>query len=126
SLDQRDGRAAQRTADHNADAGNGGHQRLFQKSELAIPQQGDPRKDGGEQDGHADDAGGDELKIAAVSRLLKDGAESEAEGQKIEKRLAERGGDLRAGAQVALEFAEPQDIDRAHRWRLHILANWRS
>ena len=73
----------------------------------------------------ADDAGRDELQVAALARFLEDRAEAEPERQQVEQRLAERRDDLRARPRVALELAQPEDVDRRSRHRLHIFATCR-
>ncbi len=47
---------------------NGADQRFLQEPELPVPQNRDAGKDGTEEDGHADDAGSDELQIASTGR----------------------------------------------------------
>ena len=64
---------------------------------------------------HADHARRDELEVAPLPGLLEDRAEAEAEHQQIQQRLAERRDDLRPRSQVALHFAQPEDVDRSHR-----------
>ena len=87
-------------------------QRLLQEAELAVPQQADAGEDRGEQHRHPDDAGRDELEVAALAGLLEDGPEAEAQRQQVQQRLAERRDDLRARARVALQLAQPQDVNR--------------
>ena len=121
-----DRRAAQRPADHDLQARHRRDQRLLQKAELAIPEQAEAGEDRREQHRHADHAGRDELQVAAVAGLLEDRPKPEPEHQQIQHRLAERRDDLRARSRVALQFAQPENINRAHRLPpLHILANCR-
>lgn len=46
-----------------------------------------PEKIEAEQEGHANDARGDKLEVAALPRLLKDGPQTEAEREEIEQGL---------------------------------------
>ncbi len=59
------------------------------------------------QDGHADDARRDELKVAAIAGALEDRTEPESKHEEIEHGLAERRNDLRARAGIAFQFAQP-------------------
>ncbi len=63
-------RAAQRAADHDLQARYRCNERLFEKAELAIPQEAEAGEDGREQHRHADYAGGDELQIVAIAGAL--------------------------------------------------------
>src|SRR5215471_10787581 len=71
------GSGAESAAEHDVEAGDRSHQRLFEKAELPVPEQAHAGEDGTEQDGHADHPGSDELEVAALSGLLKDGTETE-------------------------------------------------
>ena len=115
---------AERAAGHDLQPRHRRDQRFLEKAELAIPQQADAGEDRREQHRHADHARRDELQIAALPRLLEHRPETEPEHQQIQQRLAERGDHLRARPRVALQLAQPEDVDRAHR-RLHIFAIWR-
>ena len=73
-------------------------ERLLQEAELPVPEQADAGEDRREQDRHPDDAGRDELQVAALPGFLEDRAQAEPEHQQIQQRLAERRDDLRARA----------------------------
>src|SRR5438128_9818909 len=90
ALERCDGRSAERFADHHGDSRHRGDECFFQKSELTIPQKSDTRKNGRKEHRHSDHTGSDELKIAAVTRLLKDWPEAETEHEQIQQRLAQR------------------------------------
>ena len=114
ALNDGDGCAAERASEHDLNARHRSDERLFQEAELAVPQHGDAGEDGAEEDGHPDDAGGHELQVASFTGLLKDGAEAEAQADEVEHGLAEGNDDLHAGANVALQFAQPENVNRTH------------
>jgi hypothetical protein len=64
-LDHRDRRAAERASEHDLQPRHRCNERFFQEAELTIPQQPDSGKDRCKQNAHGDDAGSNELKIAA-------------------------------------------------------------
>ena len=74
-----------------------------------------------------------ELQIAAVAGLPEDRAESEAERQQVQARLAQRNHNLYPRAHITLQFPQPQDVNRTHTnpptlvapQRRHILATCR-
>ena len=70
--------AAQGAADHDLQARHRRHQRLFEKAELAVPEQAKPGKDRREQHRHADHAGRNELKVVAVAGAFEDRPQTEA------------------------------------------------
>src|SRR5258705_10271049 len=74
--------AAQRSANHNRQPGNGGDQSLFEKTELAVPNQFGARKHSGEQNFHSNDSGGQELQILAFTRPLKNRTKTKPKGEK--------------------------------------------
>ena len=82
---------------------------------MAVPKQADSGEDRREEHRHSDHAGRDELQVAAIPGLLKDGAEAEAESQEIEQRLPQRGHDISAGTGVALQLAQPENVYGTHR-----------
>ena len=64
---------------------------------------------------HADHARRQELDVVALPRPLEDGPEAEAQRQQKQQRLAQRRDDARPRPEVALQLAQPQDVDGAHR-----------
>src|SRR5216117_381636 len=103
-----------RTLDHDRQTRHRRDEGLFQESELAVPQHGDPREHGRKQHGHADHAGRHELEVAPLAGAPEHGAEPEAEHAQVHERGAERGHDLDARAQVFLHFPQPQNEDDGH------------
>ena len=61
ALDDGDRCAAQCASDHDLHARDRSHQRLLQEAELPIPEHGNTREDGAEEDRHADNARSHEL-----------------------------------------------------------------
>jgi hypothetical protein len=94
--------------------GNRRDQRLFQKSELPIPEQTDAREDRREQHRHADHAGRHKLEVAPPPGLLIDGTQPKAEHQQVQQGLAERRDDLRARPRVPFDLTQPQNEDGGH------------
>src|SRR4029079_10549951 len=87
------------------------NQGLFEKSELAVPQEANTRKDGRKQHGHSDNTRGDELNITAVTRTLKYRSQAETEHEQIEQRLTERRYHHRSRTEIALQFSEPKYVN---------------
>src|SRR6185369_6826807 len=90
TLDHGDRRAAEGLADHDRNTRNWSDQCLFQKAELPVPQQPDPRKDRCKQYRHTKDARSDELDVIAVTCPLEYGTETKAENKEVQERLAKR------------------------------------
>ena len=63
--------------------GTGATSVSFKNPNCRSHRQADARKDRSEKHRHSDDAGRDELEIAAVSGLLKDRTETETEHEQI-------------------------------------------
>src|SRR5436189_2272521 len=114
SLNHRDRRAAQRSADHDVQTWHRCDERLFEKTELPVPQESDSGENRREQYGHADDAGRDKLQVATLSGLLEYRAQTESERLQVQEGLPQRGDTLRPRSRVTLDFPEPQDVNRAH------------
>ena len=114
SLDHCDCRAAERPAKDDLDAGDRRDEGLFQEAELLVPEYLDAGKHRGKQDGHRDDARGEELDVIAVAGFLVSGTEPKSHREEKEERLGQGGEDAGARAAVALELPEPEDVDDAH------------
>src|SRR5438270_708864 len=114
ALQHRDCSAPQGPPDHDRQARHRRDQRLLEKPELAVPQHGDPREHGREQDRHPDHAGRHELQIAAFAGALEHRREAEAEHAQVHERAAERRHDLHARAHVLLHLSQPENEDDAH------------
>ncbi len=107
------GRGAHRSPDHNVGARHGRHERFFQKSELAVPDDLQAGEDGGEDDAHADDAGREIIKIVAAASAERI-AEAVTEHDEEYDRLGKQAEQARRGTQIFFDLPEPQIIDLLH------------
>src|SRR5579872_3445816 len=90
SLNRGHRRAAERAAEHDGEARHRSDEHLLEESELPVPNDLHAGKDGGEQDAHGHDAGGEKLKVVAAAGAPVDGAEAEAQSHEKEQRLSQR------------------------------------
>jgi hypothetical protein len=107
-------RAAEYTAQDDPSAWDGGDKGFLQETELPVHNQFNARKDGREQEGHCDEAGSDEIAVAAHAGALEDGAEAVAHRQEVKERLGQGGDQARTRAAVSFQLAQPEDVDNVH------------
>ena len=113
-LQRRNGRAAERPADHDIQARYRRHQGLFQKSKLPVPNELDAGKDRGENDAHADNARREEIKIIPLPCFRKNRTKPVAQREQKQERLTERADYAGLRPEVPLQFPQPHDVNGVH------------
>src|SRR5271168_2154107 len=114
TLNDSDRGPAESAAEHDLYARYGSDQGFFEEPELTVPEHGNAGEDGAKEHCHPDHSRRHKLQIAAMAGLAEDRAQSKAQSEQIKTWLPKRDNYLHARAHISLQFAQPENIYRAH------------